>query len=123
MSVQQSEAKFEPFAEIKVEMSDVKDASKFHVRVLDKSKAYKKIDDAMTKFDSVNAEELEKPIKRGTLCAAHLASDKSWYRVRVIGTVGKGLIEVYFIDYGNVETVRPDADLRKLPAHLLAFEP
>jgi hypothetical protein len=77
----------------------------------------------MDKFDDANAEELEKPIKKGTLCAAINPKDKGWYRARVIGTVGKGLVEVYFIDYGNTETVRQDVDLRKLPAHLLAFEP
>ena len=78
---------------------------------------------AMAKFDAETAEELERPIKKGTLCAALNASDKSWYRARVIGTVGKDSIEVYFIDYGNRETVRPDMDMRKLPAHLLAYEP
>ena len=77
----------------------------------------------MQKFDPANAEELEKPIKKGTLCAALHAEDKTWYRVRVIGSVAKGLTEVFFIDYGNTETVRPDIDLRKLPAHLLAYEP
>jgi hypothetical protein len=123
MSAQQSDTRFEPYAEIKVEITDVTDASYFHVRELDKSNVHKKIDDAMAKFDSESAEELERPIKKGTLCAALNASDKSWYRVRVIGTVAKDLIEVYFIDYGNHETVRPDIDLRKLPAHLLAYEP
>lgn len=77
----------------------------------------------MEKFDADNAEELEKPIKKGTLCAALFANDKTWYRVRVLGTQAKGLTEVQFIDYGNKESVRPDMDLRKLPAHLLAYEP
>lgn len=104
-------------------MTDVTDASRFHVRVLDKIKEQKKIDDAMDKFDANSADELEKPIKKGTLCAALLPSDGCWYRARVIGTVAKGQIEVYFIDYGNHEVVKPDNDLRKLPAHLLAFEP
>lgn len=123
MSAQQSETLFEPYTEIKVEMTDVTDASHFHVRVMDKSNVHKKIDDAMAKFDAESAEELERPIKKGTLCAALNSTDKSWYRARVIGTVAKGLIEVYFIDYGNRETIRPDIDLRKLPAHLLAYEP
>lgn len=52
-----------------------------------------------------------------------MASDKSWYRVKVIGGAGKGQTEVYFIDYGNKETVESDLHLRKLPAHLLAYEP
>ena len=76
----------------------------------------------MAKFDSANAEDLEKPIKKGTLCAALFNADNTWYRVRVLGTITKGLTEVQFIDYGNKESVRSE-DLRKLPAHLLAFEP
>lgn len=123
MSMQQTETQFEPYAEIKVEVTHVTDASRFYVRVLDKAKVYKKIEDAMAKFDPKNAEELEKPIKKGTLCAAYSAEDKSWYRVRVVGTVGKGLIDVFFIDYGNHETINSEGDLRKLPAHLLAYEP
>ena len=99
------------------------DASRFHVRLLDKAKDQQKIDDAMRKFDSKSADELERPIKKGTLCAAYLSSDKCWYRVRVIGAGGKGQTEVYFIDYGNKETVESDLHLRKLPAHLLAYEP
>jgi len=61
---------------------------------LDKSNTYKKIDEAMEKFDADNAEELEKPIKKGTLCAALFSTDNTWYRVRVIGTMAKGLTEV-----------------------------
>ena len=38
------------------------------------------------------------------------------------GVVGKGVHEVKFIDFGNVEKVKTE-DLLKLPAHLLAFEP
>ena len=57
------------------------------------------------------------------MCAALYSKDNKWYRCKVIRTVEKGRTEVQFIDYGNTEVVRPDQDLRKLPAHLLAFEP
>lgn len=69
LMAQSKDAKFQPYQEIKVELTEVVDASSFSVRVLDKSNTYKKIDDAMAKFDADNAEELEKPIKKGTLCA------------------------------------------------------
>ena len=76
----------------------------------------------MENFDESTAEELEKPIKKETLCAA-LFTDQKWYRVQVIGTLGKGQVEVKFIDYGNIEVVKADGALRRLPGHLLAFEP
>lgn len=59
---------------------------------------------------------------KGTLCAALFSSDNLWYRVRILGNAGKGEYDVKFIDYGNSEKV-PESTLRKLPAHLLAFEP
>ena len=108
---------------IKVEMTDMVDATSFHVRDIGQGSQYAKIDEAMEHFDSQTADELEKPIKRGTLCAALFSNDSKWYRVKTLGTAGKGQIEVKFIDYGNTEVVKADADLRKLPAHLLAYEP
>lgn len=100
------------------------DATSFHVRQVGKDNLiYKKIDDAMAKFDPKTAEELEKPIKKGTLCAALFSADGKWYRVRVLGTNGPGQFDVKFIDYGNTATVRGSTDLRILPAHLLAYEP
>jgi len=52
MSSQSSQsAQFEPFEQLKVEMTDITDASFFHVRVVGKGSSYKKIDDAMAKFD------------------------------------------------------------------------
>ena len=76
----------------------------------------------MINFDPTTAEELEKPIMKGTLCAARFASDMKWYRVRVLGTTGPNLLDVKFIDYGNTASAK-SSDLRILPAHLLAYEP
>lgn len=75
----------------------------------------------MEEFDGESAEDIQRPIMKGTLCAALFTADNKWYRVRVVGKA-KGEIEVKFIDYGNSEKV-PEATLRKLPAHLLAYEP
>lgn len=50
-------------------MTDIVDATKFHVRILDGSQI-KIIDDKMAEFDPASAENLQQPIKKGTLCAA-----------------------------------------------------
>jgi len=76
----------------------------------------------MADFDAASSEELERPIKKGTLCAALFSADDMWYRTKVVGSAGRGEIEVKFIDYGNTEVV-PEGTLRKLPAHLISFEP
>jgi len=103
-------------------MTDMKDATSFHVRKIDSSSQHQRIDDAMEEFDGESSSELERPIMRGTLCAALFSADNLWYRVKVVSTMGRGGIQVKFIDYGNTEVVNEET-LRKLPAHLLAFEP
>ena len=100
----------------------MKDATSFHLRKVDSASQYQRIDDAMEAFEASTSEELERPIKKGTLCAALFSADDLWYRTRVVGTAGRGEIEVKFIDYGNTEVVS-ESTLRKLPAHLISFEP
>lgn len=62
---------------------------------------------------------------KGTLCAAKYKADSKWYRARVMQTLGRGQYQVFFIDYGNIDVVNIDDNksLRKLPGHLLQFEP
>ena len=103
-------------------MTDMRDACSFHLRCVDNSSPYQRIDDAMAEFDPDTSEEIERPIMKGTMCAALFSADNLWYRVRVIGNAGRGELDVKFIDYGNTERVQ-ESTLRKLPAHLLAFEP
>lgn len=43
----------------------------------------------MAKFDHLRAEDLERPIKKGTLCAARFKVDDNWYRGRVLRGIGK----------------------------------
>lgn len=76
----------------------------------------------MADFDAESAGDLAQPIKKGTLCAAKFEADDGWYRAKVIQPHGKGIIEVHFIDYGNVEKVS-QADLKVLPNDLLAYPP
>lgn len=50
-------------------MTDITDASRFHLRV-QKGGDYPKIEAELNRFDPIDHEDLEKPIKKGTLCAA-----------------------------------------------------
>lgn len=46
----------------------------------------------MEEFDAASSGELERPIMKGTLCAALFNADDKWYRVKVLGTAGRGEI-------------------------------
>ena len=70
-------------------MTDLQDASHFHVRVVGENQ-YSKIETELDEFDPDDAEDLEKPIKKGTLCAAKFSVDDRWYRASVNKSGGKG---------------------------------
>ena len=53
----------------------------------------------------------------GVACCTEFADDKLTYRAEVVSKVGKGRVEVQFVDYGNRATV-PVSSLRALPPHL-----
>lgn len=105
---------------IQVLMTDITDASSFHLRLVNENQ-YAKIEQELSKFDAIRAQDLEKPIKKGTLCAARFKLDDSWYRGRILRALGKGQYEVEFIDFGNVDVVNGD-DLKKLSQSLLQYE-
>ncbi|UYV80352.1 hypothetical protein LAZ67_18002587, partial [Cordylochernes scorpioides] len=50
----------------------------------------------------------------GMPCVAKYSKDGCWYRARVLATTSTGLIHVFYVDYGNKETV-PLQSLRKIP--------
>ena len=106
---------------IPVEMTDITDASRFFLRILSDN-LYPKIEEAMAAFDELGARDLEKPIKKDTLCEARFKLDENWYRARVLRGVGKNQYEVEFIDFGNQDTVSGE-DLKRLSQEVLDFEP
>jgi staphylococcal nuclease domain-containing protein 1 len=85
---------------IAVEMTDISDASRFFVKIISENQ-YPKIEVAMNKFDEFSAQDLEKPIKKGTICAARFKLDECWYRARILRGTGKNQFDVEFIDFGN----------------------
>jgi staphylococcal nuclease domain-containing protein 1 len=122
VSNKRTESKFKPLEQVTLEVTNVEDATMFHSRVIGKESAH--IDRAMDNFDGAGAAELEKPVLKGTICAARFSTDKKWYRCRVLGAAGKGELSIQFIDFGNYEVVKSEGkDIKKLPQTLLQFEP
>lgn len=101
---------------ILVELTDIIDATRFHVRIVGEHQ-YPKVENELSKFQPHKAEDLEKPVKRGTLCAARFKEDNKWYRARILKSLGKGDYEVEFIDFGNVGPVNSD-DMKRLSPNL-----
>jgi staphylococcal nuclease domain-containing protein 1 len=96
-------------------MTDITDASKFFLR-FQKGSDYAKIEQELRRFDPIMSEDLEKPIKKGTICAARFSLDDKWYRAKVLGSSGKGEFDVQFIDFGNTDSVSGSTgDLKRLP--------
>lgn len=106
---------------IKIEMTDIVDATKFYVRIL-KNSSMEEIEAKMGDFDADAAGDLAQPVKKDTLCAAKFEADDGWYRARVLQVAKGGNVEVQFVDYGNVENVQL-RDLKVLPQNLLGFPP
>ena len=104
-------------------MTDISDANKFYLRIQNQND-YSKIEAEMARFDPSSMEDLEKPIKKGTICAAKFSADGNWYRAKVLTSLGKGEHEVKFIDFGNTDIVNGNVvDLKRLPETLLQYEP
>lgn len=53
--------------------------------------------------------------KKGEVCAAKFSEDQQWYRARVEKVQSSGSVEIFFIDYGNRDTVDPSS-LASLPS-------
>ena len=107
-----------------VKITEIVDAGDFFVQFVGDKNA-----EAVTKaLEIVAAQpEPEQPYQRpaehkGPLIVAGQFSDDSWHRVRIDGTDSNGDFQVYFIDFGNHDTLLPDrvralpADIAKIPA-------
>jgi staphylococcal nuclease domain-containing protein 1 len=74
-------------------MTDIADANLFYVRFTNDNQ-YEEIEEELEDFDVEASDDLEKPIKKGTLCAAKFSLDNKWYRAKVVRSAGKGQVEV-----------------------------
>ncbi|XP_072018279.1 RING finger protein 17-like [Amphiura filiformis] len=54
----------------------------------------------------------------GMICVAKFELDSQWYRAQIIGLPGKQLVELVYVDYGNLDTVHC-SNLRKVTNQFL----
>ena len=93
-------------------MTDLRNANNFSVVLQDKHSKQSKIDDALASFNASLAQDLARPVLKGTLCAALFADDGNWYRAKVLGNKDQHTVEVKFIDFGNIRVVKTDGELK-----------
>ena len=99
----------------------IEDSSRFYVRFNSDSDKLINIETELQTIEE-KGESLQHPLKRGQIIAARYEEDDKWYRAK-IEEVNKGdniSYEVFFMDYGNYETVEQNNTL-KLPTQLLEY--
>jgi staphylococcal nuclease domain-containing protein 1 len=77
-----------------VEVTDITDATRFFAKLKKDGPNLVKIEKLLSELDLDEARSLEKPIRKGTLCAAKFTEDNEWYRAKVDKPEGK---EMYAI--------------------------
>ena len=98
----------------KVYVSEVTDSGKFFVQ-LDTPEAYRLPDLSVEIQTSVESNPVRVIPEQGLQCYACSSADHAWYRA-VVTTAKGSTATVYFVDYGNTETV-PAASLRGASGH------
>lgn len=99
--------KYVNHAAFEVQTSFIESCLRFWCQPLDKVDI---LDDMMEKIDAYYAEKGSNSISSlqiGTSCVAQYSEDGGWYRARVLSASKGDGIQVYFVDYGNNETVDP----------------
>ncbi|KAJ3276652.1 hypothetical protein HDV01_004185 [Terramyces sp. JEL0728] len=112
-SVQVTEAKI-----TEVLVTEVSSNGNFFVQV--SGPELKKLENLMTEFAQYHSgagQQLIAPFtpKIGEYCSAQFTADKQWYRARVRKINGANSYNIWYVDYGNSETV-PGSRLRPLPS-------
>lgn len=80
------------------------------------------VDTVAIRIDEVIENGLASPISQcpvGAICLALFQDDNNWYRARVLQNYGKS-VKVFFIDYGNTETVALE-NVRVAPDYVLSI--
>jgi len=107
---------------IDVIVTEIIDATKFYVQVV--GKEAEKLEELMKQLAAQETgTDAYKP-SFGELVLAQFTADDAWYRAKVVGETPEGEIKVFYIDYGNSETIpksrvrklKEEFDLKKLPA-------
>jgi len=103
---------------IDVIITEIVDGSKFFVQVVGPDA--EQLEELMKSLATEESNEPYKPQKEELVKAQF--SDDAWYRAKVVKVVGDDEYQVFYIDYGNSETV-PSSRIRKLPQEFKTLKP
>jgi len=96
---------------IDVIVTEIIDATRFYVQVV--GKEAEKLEELMKQLASLEATTETFTPKFGDIVLAQFTADDAWYRAKAVGETPEGEVKVFYIDYGNSETV-PKSRIRKL---------
>ncbi|XP_068610640.1 tudor and KH domain-containing protein [Brachionichthys hirsutus] len=101
---------FQPDEHLEVYVSASENPNHFWIQILgDRSLQLDKLTQEMTRLYNRNnsAEQRVETIVVGDIVAAPYQDQGTWNRARVLGVLGSGLVDLYYVDYGdNVELPR-----------------
>jgi len=107
-------------APIRVAVTHIVDGSNFYIQKLGETKA-PMISEQLAAMSLSDQPPAGMPLPKGSSCFAKFTVDDQWYRGYVTASSPKGC-EVYFIDFGNSETLPPSRILPMDPS-LLSIPP
>jgi len=93
-----------------VVISEIVDATHFYVQIVGKEST--ELDDLMKRL-AVESDNTPYTPSVGELVKAQFTADDAWYRARVLSQTAEGEYNVFYVDYGNTETV-PTSRIREL---------
>jgi len=104
---------------IDVIVTEIVDGNKFYIQIAGPDA--KALEELMSKLSSEEAAEPYKPAK-DELVTAKFTIDDAWYRAKIEKITGNDEYKVFYIDYGNSETI-PSSRIRKLSNEFRALKP
>jgi len=104
---------------IDVVITEIVDGSKFFVQVVGPES--EQLEELMKNLATEESTEAYKPHK-DELIKAQFSADDAWYRAKVVKVVGDDEYQVFYIDYGNSESI-PASRIRKLPQEFKTLKP
>jgi len=95
---------------IDVVVTEIVDGSKFYVQVV--GPEVEELEELMKKLSGEDNTEAYKP-HQDELVKAQFTADDAWYRAKVAKVLGDDEFKVFYVDYGNSETI-PSSRIRRL---------
>jgi len=101
-------------------VTEIEDASKFYIQVLGPEQ--KQLEELMKNLTLLQQKDLSEPYNPvvGELVIAKFTEDEGWYRGKILKKTPEGEYDVFYVDYGNFETLS-NSRIRQIPPEFTAL--